>query len=448
MKRLLLLLFFQFNFRVLDDLRYYHTTKETSDNIPFNTFYFYKAVLHENVYSFQAKNYRLGQFYWKCIFKRSFRNLKVLNLALSCTDCILQLIPEYCPQLEYLNATCKYERIMDFSSQADFVGNARVFSLSVTDKGLGFLCTCRKLKTLTINEPRSQGRGINNSISYTGLQRLLREVHTLEDITYSDLGTVLSHDMADIESLNLRIIRHFNGTVSSLREIFRLCKRLNELYLVFFNPEPQPELVDLITTSGVMLRCLETQNLTLGRGFDNFFDRLGPSLMYLSLTNTAESLTFSNLVTIGRCCPQLRYFGCVRLVNSNESILRPRDLNQFSLLQSLYLSGHDMNIANVLIFCTENATNLENFKLSDRSLKINADRMFGEWVTTANLRHIEVSSGMEFSRAAIIDIMQRFNQMRYLNVYCPDNIEDLKQDIRNCNYEFTFINKSDRNTFL
>lgn len=82
--------------------------------------------------------------------------MKILNLALSCNDAILKMIPKYCPNLEWLNATCKYERV----NQG---GNATSFTISVTDVGLACLCNCKKLKILTINDPRSAVRGLRNS---------------------------------------------------------------------------------------------------------------------------------------------------------------------------------------------------------------------------------------------------------------------------------------------
>lgn len=82
-------------------------------------------------------------------------------MALSCTDDILRLISVYCPNLEYINATCRYLWLR-------MGPNASAFTLSVTDMGLRFLCECKKLKKITLNEPRSQRTGTRNSITYTG----------------------------------------------------------------------------------------------------------------------------------------------------------------------------------------------------------------------------------------------------------------------------------------
>lgn len=226
------------------------------------------------------------------MFRASFANLKILNLAMSCTDAILDLIPTYCPVLESLNATCKYERM-------EFFGNAMSFSLSVSDKGLGYLSGCKHLKMLTVNEARSQGTGKTPSITHEGLRQLLRDVETLEDIIYSDSGAVISKDMDDIETLNLRSIRHFNASQQSLREILRLCSRLEELYLVFFSLEESPEMVEeMLRVPQLALKQLETHNLSFGPLFTRFFRHVGADLQSLSLINNYEPVTFENLKTI------------------------------------------------------------------------------------------------------------------------------------------------------
>lgn len=145
---------------IMDDITYLHSKYDRSQAII--TYLFYKTTLHDNIKKFCAKNLKLKLTYWECLFQTSFYNLIDLNLALSCTDEILKLISQYCPNLEYLNATCRYERMR--------IGpNATSFTLSVTDMGLKYLTACQKLKKVILNEPRSQRNGTRNTITYSGM---------------------------------------------------------------------------------------------------------------------------------------------------------------------------------------------------------------------------------------------------------------------------------------
>lgn len=393
--------------------------------------------------------------------------MKILNLALSCNDAILKMIPKYCPNLEWLNATCKYERV----NQG---GNATSFTISVTDVGLACLCNCKKLKILTINDPRSAVRGLRNSsgssnsryhpameqnlkikqkptfagITYDGIRKLLREVKTLEDITYSDLGTVIAKNMEDVESLNINILRHFNATKTSLFEIFRLCKNMQELYLVFFKYDDQNGVMDELLNSSYRLRALEVQNLNCGNNFVPLFEKIGSSLVYLSISNEYEGLTFTDLVTIGRLCPNLKSFGCSTIDNRYEHcIQRPANINQFQHLENLFINGLSLDLLNVIRFVTENARSFKNFKLEEKLNRTNVDNLFEEVSLPGNIQHIEMGRKLELSRVGVKKLIERFVNLTYLSVYSDEDCSDLVQCYRNGNYDFTFINKKNNPLF-
>lgn len=441
------IIFSKFLYSVLDDILLCHQTTKNEDltlstNDALNSFYFYKAILHQNIQKFQAKNHRLNVTNWKCLFKSSFGNVKILNLALSCNDAILKMIPKYCPNLEWLNATCKYERV----NQGGI--NATSFTISVTDVGLACLCNCRKLKILTINDPRSAVRGLRNSITYDGIRKLLREVKTLEDITYSDLGTVIAKNMEDVESLNINILRHFNATKASLNEIFRLCKNMQELYLVFFKYDDQDGVIEELLNSSYRLRALEVQNLNCGNHFVPLFEKIGSTLVYLSISNEYEGITFTDLVTIGRLCPNLKSFGCSTIDNRHDHcIQRPANMNQFQNLENLFINGLALDLLNVIKFVTENARNFKNFKLEEKLNRTNVDNLFEEISLPGNIQHIEMGRKLELSRMGVKKLIERFVNLTYLSVYSDEDCNDLVQCYRQGNYDFTFINKKNNPLF-
>lgn len=338
--------------------------------------------------------------------------------------------------MENLNATCRYERL-------EIGGNACTFALSVTDYGLGFLCQCKKLRTVTVNEPRSNSRGIQNSISYAGLRRLLINVTTLEDISYSDLGSVVCRGLENLQSLNLRVIRHFNATEDSIKEILRLCYNLKDLYLTFFNSDQHNSVWLEIIRSELHLRALEVMNLNCRDHFSDLFRAIGHSLVFLSISNNFLPLSFTNLVTIGRFCPNLTFLGCCRIVNKGEQIVRPKNFGQFENLESLHISGDDMDVENILLFCTENAENLENLRFIERGAAVstNVDRIFVDMIRPTKIRHIEVSIKLPFTTSGIRKILNKFPLLNYLNVSCSDDCRDLLQEIKDMHYDLVFINK-------
>lgn len=427
---------------VIDEILEHHYNKAELNADSTKSYYFYKATLGKYVRKFQAKNHNLSTSHWKSLFKESFSNIRVLNLSLSCNDSILQLIPKYCPHLEYLNATCKYERMRYCGS------NAMSFSLPVSDVGLGYLKECKKLKMLIINEARSQGRGLSNTITHDGLRQLIRNVETLENINYSDSGAVIAKNLFDLESINLKMIRHFNATAESLHEIFRLCCNLDELYLTFFHFEIRPDVLSEIISAKLRLRALEVHNLNFDDRFTEFFTHIGSSLTCLSVLNSYECITFEKLQIIAKLCPNLTYLGAARINNADETtIVKSANLNQFPYLESLYLSGQNMNIENILRFCTENSPHLDYIKISERSNAANVDHIFGKVINPKALKHLEVSPLLEFSKTGIRKVIERYPDLKHLNVFCPEDCSDIQQEMQQQNYEFTFINKNDR-TFL
>lgn len=400
------------------------------------SYFFCKMLLHPNVRRFQAKNYRLMLADWQHLFENYFGQLKVLNLSLSCCDALLALIPRYCPLLEGLNATCKFERMESH-------GNAMSFSLAVTDNGLTHLVGCKRLRVLTLNEARSKRKGLAASITHDGLRKLLRDVPTLEDINYSDSGCVIAKHMHDVQHLRLKVVRHFNATYETVHEIFRLCPLLEELYLVFFNCENREDVVvEMIDNCRRTLRTLELNNLTLGTFFPLFFKSLGSNLSFLSLVNHDELYTLENLTQIGRHCPNLKYLGLVRVCNTGEPATRPDNIGQFAQLESLYLIGYDLHLELVLTFCTENAEGLQNLKVSDRAHDRVVNDLFVNKINLHGIKNLEVSSKMEFSLDGIRRLVQRYDAMEHLSVFCREDCTEFVKEIQSNNFVFTLINKN------
>lgn len=402
---------------------------------PHKSYYLYKILVHNNLTHFQAKSHVLRPSYWTSLFEDGFfGNLRSLDLSHSCSDLVLDLISQHCPQLEILNATCRYEQLR-------YHGNATSFSMPVSDNGLAHLGRCRKLRLLTINEARSCRYGMTSTITHFGIRKLLLEVPTLEDISYSDLGAVIAKDMEHAKTLNLKAVRHYNATTSTLDEIFRLCPRIEKLYLVFFNLENrQPILTQLRQNLNANLKALELNNLNFELDFRPFFEHIGERLEYLTLINNNERFYLKNLVIIGRNCPNLRNLHISRINNQPENTVRPVNFGQFAHLKRLCLNGHDLDLRHVMPFCTENAINLQHIQLGGRMLSEVGDPIFLEWIYPKSVRHIEVSPMVLFSKQAIIEMINMYPALICLIVNCLHDCDDLVNKLAAANMQFTFVN--------
>ncbi|XP_059618632.1 uncharacterized protein LOC132263077 [Phlebotomus argentipes] len=398
---------------------------------------YFMFLLRPDCRKFTARNIMLPYSSWESIFSTHFRNIVVLNLSLSCTDYILQFVPRYCPNLEVLNATCRYERMR--------IGlNAAAFSLSVTDAGLDHLCECQKLRILVVNEPRSQSRGIQTSITYNGLRKLLRNVQTLESITYSDLGSVIGKGMENVDSLNLRIVRHFNATGDTMAEILRLCQRLESLYLTFFNNTPHEDVLQQIFHFQPRLRSLQVINFNCHRYTRNLFTSVGAALQELHIAEHHEPLRFAELLVIGRLCPRLRHFTICNYSDNQPQMCAPPNFGQFSHLEIFEIGWSCINFPFVMLFCLQNAQHcLRSLTVTHRVCdKITfVDDFLLKHFTFHAIQEITISSCYRFSRTGLEALIQRHDTLQCLNVHCPDDCGDIHDFIRNNNLDLVFINK-------
>lgn len=414
----------------------HHYNQDPAMLIPRKSYYFYKIVLHNRVTYFQAKNHYLSISRWSCLFDGLFEHLLFLDMTQSCSDQLLQLIPQQCPRLQILNATCRLTRLR-------FSGNATSFAMSVSDIGLGYLVDCKKLRVIRINEARSQRHGVEHSITHNGIRQMLRDIPTLEDVSYSDLGAVVAKDMVDVAQLNLTVVRHYNATAASLAEIFRLCPRLEKLHLIFFNNEQRGEIVELLLQHLTnTLKAIELHNLNFGFRFKPFLQQIGARLEDLTIVNY-EEMQFDQLVILAQQCPHLRHLdlsGFTRSAPTTTLFKPPKNFGQLSQLQSLKISGAHLDWRLILTFCTENASHLRTITIGEQSLFINGDAIFLECITPVYIRHLEASSKVRFSKECLLEMVGKYADLKCVSVCCEDVSDDLLDAFRLNN--ITFFNKT------
>lgn len=401
-------------------------------------YYFFQIVSHNQLSKFCGKYIELNVSYWKCLFEENFGNLKILNLALSCNDLVLELIPKYCPQLEYLNATSKYL----FRDAPTFYRNTnRMLQLPVSDAGLSHLQACKKLRVLIVNEPRGEYPIATNQITYNGLRFLLRHIPTLEDISYSDIGYVITTKFGDVNTLNLNVIRHIHPSESSIREILRLCKNIRQFNLNGLTSERSTTVAKEICASEHQFKDIEFQNIYFDDYFDAFFAKFGEHLVSISLSYTQAELCVADVITISIYCPNVRFFLCNNLLNKNcIPIKRSGNVRPFVQLKSLYLSGCNIEMEVLLKYCTEFAINLEIVKIHELTNIRNVDDVILKCINSANLKQLELSR-LLCSRNGIDRIIDKFPKLNFLIVQCTENCNELMQRMRAQNYELILIIK-------
>lgn len=399
------------------------------------SYYFFKAILHDGVHRFVSKNTILNMSYWRSLFSY-FGNIIVLNLALSCTDEILELISKHCPNVEHLNITSKYVTIRSPT-------NALGYCITVTDSGLTHLWKCQKLKKITMNEPRSFSKNNMTGITFTGIRNLLINIPSIEDITYSDLGKVLAKDMESVDSLNIRTIRHFNPTVESVREILRLCKNLNDLFITCFIIKENNEILDEIIKFAPKLKSLETVHLPFCSKFNEFFTALGENLIELDIYINGEQISFKEIITLGKCCPNLRCLRYCRICDENITTNRPVNFGQFSKLQNLFIKGEMMDIENILIFCSENAINLESVEVIDQGLKlINLDEILVKKIISVIIRRFLIKGPFYCTRNGLIQILEKYTNLENAEIPTNEDCLDILELYDKRYYNFNLITRN------
>lgn len=396
------------------------------------SYYFFKAILHSGVHRFVSKNTSLNMSYWKSLFSY-FENIIVLNLALSCTDEILELISKHCPNVEHLNITSKYVTIRSPT-------NALGYCITVTDSGLTHLWKCQKLKKITMNEPRSFSKNNMTGITFTGIRNLLLNIPSIEDITYSDLGSVLAKGMENVDSLNIRTIRHFNPTVESIREILRLCTKLNDFFMTCFVIQEYNDVLDEIIKHAPKLKSLETVHLPFCDKFEQFFTTLGENLIELDVYINAQLISFKEIIILGKCCPNLKSLRYCRISDEEKFALRPVNFGQFSKLEALWIKGEMMDINNILIFCLENAINFESLDIIDQRAPIHClDEILLKKIISVHVRRFFIIGSLYCTKTGIIQIIEKYRNLEIVQIPTNEDCLDIKESYNSENYNFSLI---------
>lgn len=399
-------------------------------------YFFFELVTHDQLQRFEANHINLNLSYWRCLFTQNFVNLKILNMSLSCNDQILKLVASHCPHLEYLNATSKYLCLDGF-----VMSKNTTLQLPVTDDGLRYLKECRNLRTLIINEPRGETPITTNQITYNGLRFLLRTIPSLEDISYSDIGKVITERFDDAISLNLRVIRHQEPTVKSIHKILEICGQIKQLQLANTCTKESNDVVNELNASQQQFQSIDFQNVYFGASFNTFFEKFGSNLVSVSLGHLQTEFNFNHIITVGNNCPHITFFLCTVSNVDQIKVSKSNYLRPFCKLKSLYLSGYNVNLQQLLPHCTQYAVDLDILSLHELTrVHPVVDSILIDCIKSKNIRQLELSR-LACTKSGIENIINHFENLRFMTVLCFENCKDLIKRLKLQNYDFTLLVK-------
>ena len=423
----------------LDDIRKQYAVALNNGRERFHelkSYYFNIGLLHDSVYKFEAKIHQYTPDHWQSLFM-SFQNLRILNLYFSCSDEILELIAEHCPHLEVLDATCGFH--IEFQPP----GVAPTFRLKVSDVGLQNLHRCTKLKTVFINDDLGNCRTYKPAVTHVGIRGLLIGCESLEYICCSsDVGGIIANSMEMVETLNLKSVSHSYATEESIREIIRLCPRLEDFHLSLYNHSKRQNAIAELVKCAVErklqnLHSIYLHNVTFNvTQFETFYRNVGPNLINLTVVDNHEPTRFNELLTIAVYCPHLKELS-VKAYSSatyeNHQTV-PRNFGQFYQLETLSIQATEKfeNFRKVIKFCTENANNLKSLYFGDQDSNILMDNFFsGHVLENYELESIQTSSNYRFTKLGIEKLIDDYPKLRTLEVGCTERCDDLARRMKN-----------------
>lgn len=382
---------------------------------------------------------------WNELFVRTtFDQLTWLDCGRNCTDHVLYLISLNCPNLEYLNAMSRRKTFI--------VGNnATLLHDRITDIGIEFIAQrCQKLRTLIMNDPRNGAdpspvagrRQSIHTISTTGYRLLLRSIPSLECISYANIGGIIASELQDVGELNLRLIQHYNPTAESMREIVRLCPKLERLHLVSFVACPENKAVlEEVVRRRPPLTGLNLRNMSTRLSIPVLCDTFG-NLSELNVTESFEPLSPDNLVTIGGTLPYLKHLHLLGYCPESAAGDSFRAHTFLGQLESLTVSFVGQYSETALTFCVSNSEHtLRHCSLTvDTACEEHIVRRLMERHSFPALFELILFPGFLTTMEEVLDLITHFSQLEQFTGWCLGDISPIACLIQEHNLNFTFTN--------
>ena len=406
------------------------------------------VYMHTNMRKFSVSSRRVDMkldvddSFWLDRLSR-LHNLLVLDLHLICTDEILEVVGNNCRKLEEINIVSKMEPV-HVMNQTQETFNALKLKFFVSDVGLHHLCNCKLLKKVTMNKIlRSQYGG--RMMTVGGIRNLVKSLPCLQNITYDDMGLVISEEMEDIDQLPLTHLSDYHPKPSHIVAASQLCYNLQHLCLQFPSQTSECSAADILVSlarSELRVSVLELVQFPFGVEMARLLESKGMFLRSL-LIHSADYFSSRVMHLIGQSCPNLKNLHLKQLLgftDMNSNNLQFCSLyhvdNMFQNLHCFYLGGRDWNPAELLPICLLHARQLETLTIVQMHYQESLDEVLAH-ITSINplkeLKAVHMFTGRILSSATI----------RYFFKYCPkltelsflQNSNIVSEDIKNLHDE-------------
>ncbi|PSN40373.1 hypothetical protein C0J52_11853 [Blattella germanica] len=334
------------------------------------------VYMHSNMRKFSVNNRTVDvkidfdEAFWLERLSR-LHNLVVLDLHLVCTDEILHVVGANCQKLEQINIVSKMEPV-HITNETHEIFNALKLKFFVSDVGLYYLCNCKLLK---------------KSLPY------------LQNITYDDMGLVISDEMEGVATLPLTHLSDYHPQPNHIAAASRLCSNLQHLCLQFPSQTSVCSAADVLESlalSDIRVSVLELIQFPFSREMAHLLEKKGIYLRSLLLLICADYISSSVIRLIGQSCPNLKNLHLKKNLgdtDSNANIVDtyvPCHVEQmFRNLRCLYIGGRDWNPAEVLPLCLLHAHQLETLTILQMFHQGSLDDVIAQVVATNPLLELK-----------------------------------------------------------
>ncbi|KDR12450.1 uncharacterized protein LOC110836245 [Zootermopsis nevadensis] len=399
--------------------------------------------MHNNMRKFSVSNwladlkYDLDSVFWVERLT-SMHNLVVLNLHLVCTDEILEVVGTNCLKLEQIDIVSKLEPVHTINeTHKNF--NALKLKFFVSDVGLRYLCNCKLLRKVTMNRIlRSHLGGCMMTIS--GIRALVKSLPHLQNITYDDMGLVISEEMEDVKQLPLTHLSDYHPRPTHIAAAAQLCCNLQHLCLWFPNQTnicSATDVLESLASSALKVPILELIHFPFCIEMAHLLERKGSFLRSLLVENM-DYISLRVVHLIGQTCPNLRNLHLKQLMEDSKqsSSLELCELfhteHMFRNLRCLYLRGWNWNPAEVLPLCLQQAKQLETLSVVDMFPQKYQDDVMAHIISTNPLQELKA---VHILTGRILSV----TTIRYFIKHCPKLTE--LSFVQNANITSTQVKK-------
>ncbi|XP_067012204.2 uncharacterized protein [Anabrus simplex] len=377
--------------------------------------------MHNNMRVFNIGDSRLSvdDQFWMMNISR-LHNLVVLDLHLTCTDEILEVVGKTCSKLEQINIVSRLEPERVVLKGDTF--NALKLRFFISDVGLRHLSQCKLLKKVTMNKMlRSQFGG--RMMTDDGIRYLIKSLPCIEFVSYDDMGMVIDSGMEDIDFLPLTYLSDHHPNARHIQVASRLCKNLHHLCLHIPNQEGDrfanvPDILNALAESDLRLSDLELLHFPCSKELFNFLRKKGCHLKSLYL-QTPDLLCANTLRVIGETCPGLQALKlldtCYGTVQLSETLERQNSYTTEALFCNLrycWLADMMCKPDVILPMCLKHAKLLETLTLVVFSDCMCLDDAIAQITSINPLTELKTAS---FFRGCCLS----FGTVQYFLNHCP-----------------------------